>query len=80
MDKFDFSSDDYYNSSSIKLKDMSYCIVKMVPNIHNVELPVIILDIHEEVLEFETLGEAEKFANILEKNSDSGYKYLIKKV
>ena len=29
---------------------------------------------------FETYDEAEKFANILEKNSNSGHKYKVKKI
>jgi hypothetical protein len=45
-----------------------------------IELPVIMLQSNEEVLEFENYDEAEKFANILEKNSNSGYKYRIKKI
>mgnify|MGYP003350189619 FL=1 len=59
---------------------MAYCIIKMVPNIQNIKLPVVILDNNEEVLEFETQEEAENFANILETNSDSGYTFLVKKV
>lgn len=57
-----------------------YCIVKMVKSISGVELPVIMLDSHDEVWEFETEKEAEQMATILEKNSDSGHTYWVKKV
>lgn len=60
---------------------MSYIIIKMVKDHRGeIELPVIMLQSNEEVLEFENYDEAEKFANILEKNSNSGYKYRIKKI
>jgi len=41
---------------------------------------VIILDNYEEILEFETDVEAEALRIILERNSDSGHKYLVKKI
>lgn len=44
------------------------------------ELPVIILDAQGEVLEIETLEEAESMRARFEINSDSGHKYKIKKV
>ena len=43
-------------------------------------MPVIIIDTHNEVLEFETYEEAEKLRNLMETNSDSGYKYEVKKI
>jgi hypothetical protein len=46
----------------------------------NITIPVIVVDEHEEVLEFESLEEAEKMAHIFEVNSDSGYKYIVKKI
>ena len=58
-----------------------YVIVKMVKQSPTgVELPVIILDNYEEILEFETDAEAEALRVILERNSDSGHKYLVKKM
>lgn len=57
-----------------------YCIVKMVKSVNGKELPVIMLDSHDEVWEFEVFEEAERIANILEKNSDSGHRYWVKKV
>jgi hypothetical protein len=49
---------------------------------HNDEitLNVIVLDHHEEVLEFDSFEEAEKMAKIFETNSDSGYEYVVKKI
>ena len=46
----------------------------------NTELPVIILDGEGEVLEFETIEQAEDMRSRFEINSDSGYKYRIKKI
>lgn len=60
---------------------MSYIIIKMVKDhLREKELPVIILDGEGEVLEFETLSEAEDMRARFEVNSDSGYKYRIKKI
>jgi len=56
-----------------------YIVVKMVKqSMTGVELPVIILDNQDEVLEFETETQAEEMRSLFEKNSDSGHKYLIK--
>ena len=57
-----------------------YVIVKFIKNNKGVEMPVIIIDTHNEVLEFDTYEEAEKIRDIMEKNSDSGYKYEVKKI
>ena len=57
-----------------------YCIVKMIKNNEGVSLPVILLDSSDEVWEFTSKDEAEKIAEILEKNSDSGYNYFVKKI
>jgi len=59
---------------------MAYCIVKIVKTVDGKELPVIMLDSQDEVWEFEVHEDAERIANILEKNSDSGYTYTVKKV
>lgn len=59
---------------------MAYCIVKMVKSVNGIELPVILLDSHDEVWEFENEQDAEQMASILEKNSDSGHTYSVKKV
>jgi archaellum biogenesis ATPase FlaH len=57
-----------------------YVIVKFIKNNKGVEMPVIIIDTHNEVLEFDTYEEAEKMRDIMEKNSDSGYRYEVKKI
>jgi len=57
-----------------------YCIIKNVKTLDGKELPVIMLDAFDEVWEFDSFEEVEKIADILTKNSDSGYTYYIKKV
>jgi len=47
---------------------------------NGVELPVVLLDSSDEVWEFENADDATKMAEILTKNSDSGYRYFVKKV
>ena len=59
---------------------MAYCIVKLMKNTNGIELPVILLDNHDEVWEFEDSDVAIKMAEILTKNSDSVYRYYVKKV
>jgi hypothetical protein len=60
---------------------MSYIIIKMVKNaVRQTELPVIILDSEGEVLEFDTIEQAEDMRARFEINSDSGHKYRIKKI
>ena len=53
----------------------------MVKNlVRSTELPVIILDGEGEVLEFDTMEQAEDMRARFEINSDSGHKYRIKKI
>jgi hypothetical protein len=56
-----------------------YCIIKYI-KVEKKELPVIILNSQDEVLEFDTDIQAEEFKNILQMNSDSGYRYVVKKI
>lgn len=56
-----------------------YCIIKYL-KVDKKELPVIILNSQDEVLEFDTEVQAEDFKNILQMNSDSGHRYVIKKI
>ena len=56
-----------------------YVIIKYVPNHKGVIMPVILIK-GTEVMEFETFDEAEKMKIIFETNSDSGYKYEVKKI
>ena len=57
-----------------------YCIIKMVKTNDGKELPVIMLDNADEVWEFNTSEEAQLIADILTKNSDSGYTYYVREV
>ena len=57
-----------------------YCIIKLMKNSNGIELPVVLLDNQDEVWEFQNADEAIKIAEILTKNSDSGYRYFVKKV
>jgi hypothetical protein len=56
-----------------------YCIIKYI-KVEKKELPVIILNSQDEVLEFDTEEKAEEFKQILQMNSDSGYRYIVKKI
>jgi hypothetical protein len=57
-----------------------YVILKHIKNKTNKVLPVILVDNQSEILEFDSLDEAEKMRDIFQKNSDSGYKYEVKKI
>ena len=60
---------------------MSYIIIKTIKDQRSEkELPVIILDAEGEVLEYDTIEDAEEMRARFEINSDSGYKYSIKKI
>lgn len=60
---------------------MSYIIIKIIKDLRSEkELPVIILDAEGEVLEYDSMEEAEDMRARFEINSDSGYKYRIKKI
>jgi hypothetical protein len=57
-----------------------YCIIKKIVNEKGIPVPVIVLDSHDEILEFESLEEAEIMRDTFQKNSDSGYEYIVKKI
>lgn len=57
-----------------------YVIIKQVKNEKGVLLPVILLDAGEEIWEFSSKEKAEKMAQRLELNSDSGYHYEAKEL
>jgi hypothetical protein len=57
-----------------------YIIIKYVKNGQGVELPVILLNSHSEILELETFEEATKMKDLFETNSDSGHRYEVKKI
>lgn len=56
-----------------------WVILKMVTHHTGVQLPVILVDSHSEIISFETEEEALKLKEIFEVNSDSGHKYTVKK-
>jgi hypothetical protein len=56
-----------------------YIIIKYVKNEKGIEIPVIMVDSHSEIWEFNSIEEADKIANI-NINSDSGHKYMVKKI
>jgi hypothetical protein len=56
-----------------------YCILKYI-KVDKKELPVIILNSQDEILEFDSETQAEEFKQILQMNSDSGYRYIVKKI
>lgn len=57
-----------------------FVIIKHVKNNLGVIVPVILIDCHSEILEFDTLEEAEPMRALFEQNSDSGHKYEVKKI
>lgn len=60
---------------------MSYIIIKLIKDQKSDrELPVVILDTHGDILEYNTVEEAEEMRSKFEVNSDSGYRYKIKKL
>jgi glutaredoxin len=64
----------------ILLKNHMYVIIKHIKTESKKRVPVIILNGESEIWEFETEKEAEKMREIFELNSDSGYKYKVKKI
>jgi hypothetical protein len=59
--------------------DMCYVIIKHIETKKST-IPVIILDGHGEVLEFESKIKAEDFKALLEINSDSGHEFTLRKI
>ena len=57
-----------------------YCIIKNVKTVDGKVLPVIMLDASDEVWEFDNYDIAKGLADILTKNSDSGYTYYVREV
>jgi len=57
-----------------------YVIIKHVKTKDNRIFPVIMLDSHGEVLEFEKKEDADELSKILNVNTDSGHRYEVKKV
>jgi len=59
---------------------MSYLIIKEIKSDNGKVLPVVLLDSHSDVMEFDTMEEADKMATMLNINSDSGHTYRTKKI
>jgi len=59
---------------------MSYLIIKEIKSDNGKILPVVLLDSHSDVMEFDTMEEADKMAAVLNVNSDSGHTYRVKKI
>lgn len=59
---------------------MSYVIIKEIKSMSGQILPVILLDTHSDVMEFDTREEADRMVDILNINSDSGHNYKVKKI
>jgi len=58
-----------------------YVIIKHIKmNDNKKRVPVIILNSESEILEFDSLENAEKMRDIFELNSDSGHTYEVKKI
>ena len=58
----------------------SFIIIKNIQTIHNIQVPVVILDDLGEVMEFQSKEEAEKIKEIFQRNSDSGHTYVIREI
>lgn len=58
----------------------SYIIIKKVENSRGVTVPIIMLNGLSEVMEFDDYDSANKMAQLFEVNSDSGWKYIIRKI
>jgi hypothetical protein len=57
-----------------------YVIIKEMTNQIKVKIHVIIINSQSEIWEFDTYEEAEEMRKVFEANSDSGYKYSVKKI
>jgi hypothetical protein len=57
-----------------------YVIIKNVKSNTGKDVPVILIDSLNEIMEFESREEAEKVKDLFQINSDSGYIYEIKRI
>jgi len=58
----------------------SYVIVKQYINSKGVTIPTILINNISEIMEFDDEDKATKLAMLFEANSDSGWKYNVKKI
>jgi hypothetical protein len=56
-----------------------WVIVKMITHHTGVQLPVILVDNHSEIMTFQIEDEARKMRELFAANSDSGHEYIVKK-
>ena len=61
-------------------KTKSYCITKKISLHNGREVTVVLVDAHEEILEFDDKQKAKELAELLTINSDSGWVYKIKEI
>lgn len=61
-------------------KKVSYVIVKNYINSRGVTIPTILINNVSEIMEFDDEDEATKIAATFEINSDSGWKYTVRKI
>lgn len=57
-----------------------YIIIKNVLNVNGIPMPVILLNGNDEVLEFDSIQEAERLVELFQTNSDSGHQYSVRKI
>ena len=57
-----------------------YVIIKEIQNQRGMKVHVILTNGQSEIWEFDTYDEADRMRTIFQNNSDSGYKYTIKKI
>ena len=57
-----------------------YVIIKEMVNQKGIKVNVILINGQSEIWEFDTYEEADEMRTIFQNNSDSGYKYIIKKI
>jgi hypothetical protein len=57
-----------------------FVIIKHIKTENKKRVPVILLNSDSEIWEFETEKVAEEMREVFELNSDSGYKYEVKKI
>ena len=57
----------------------SYAIVKTFKNLDKLDT-VLLVDTHSEIWEFDNFDEAQAIADILTKNSDSGWLYFVRPI
>jgi len=61
-------------------KTTSYLVVKEYVNDRGITIPTILVNNVSEIMEFDNEAEATKVAATFEANSDSGWKYKVRKI